>query len=40
MYLSGLVALVVCVVYFALFFMPFRLYRLRGRPATDDGSKV
>jgi UDP-GlcNAc:undecaprenyl-phosphate/decaprenyl-phosphate GlcNAc-1-phosphate transferase len=28
--------LAVCVVYFALFFMPFRLYRLRGRPATDD----
>ena len=26
--------LLVCAVYFAIFFMPFRLYRLRARPAT------
>jgi UDP-GlcNAc:undecaprenyl-phosphate GlcNAc-1-phosphate transferase len=28
--------LVVCAVYFALFFMPFRLYRLRARAAAAD----
>jgi hypothetical protein len=26
----------VCVVYFALFFLPFRFYRLRSRSATVD----
>jgi UDP-GlcNAc:undecaprenyl-phosphate GlcNAc-1-phosphate transferase len=28
--------LVVCAVYFAIFFMPFRLYRLRARAIDDD----
>lgn len=28
--------LAVCAVYFVLFFMPFRLYRLRGRALTDE----
>jgi UDP-GlcNAc:undecaprenyl-phosphate GlcNAc-1-phosphate transferase len=28
--------LAVCAVYFALFFMPFRLYRLRARAASVD----
>jgi UDP-GlcNAc:undecaprenyl-phosphate/decaprenyl-phosphate GlcNAc-1-phosphate transferase len=28
--------LVVCAVYFAFFFMPFRLYRLRARAIDDD----
>jgi UDP-GlcNAc:undecaprenyl-phosphate GlcNAc-1-phosphate transferase len=28
--------LIVCAVYFALFFMPFRLYRLRARAAASD----
>jgi len=27
---------VVCAVYFAIFFMPFRLYRLRARAIDDD----
>ncbi|MGH6609292.1 MAG: MraY family glycosyltransferase, partial [Burkholderiaceae bacterium] len=31
--------LAVCAVYFALFFMPFRLYRLRAR-AADNGNDV
>jgi hypothetical protein len=28
--------LAVCAIYFALFFMPFRLYRLRARAAAAD----
>ena len=28
--------LAVCALYFAFFFVPFRLYRLRARPADDD----
>lgn len=32
--------LLVCAAYFALFFMPFRLYRLRARASDDDGDEL